>query len=284
MSYSFTGHETFACRHYWLKKGLDHIWSGKNFDDQAVKDLGVGRNMVNSIKFWLKSFGLINATNINNEIAHFIFDEDKGKDPYLEDVGSIWLLHFLLVTSEKASIYSLVFNHFRKKKIDFNRDQLQAYLESECQSKGFNCNSNSIRKDIGIFITNYRLTNSKSIEDDFMGLLHEIEIVDLSSKAGNQETYRIDNKYRPTLPAEIILACIIKQMNGNTISFHEMLTGINQVGSVFAISNNYLLNSLERCLELYPKHLTYTDDGGVQVLQLIKKLDVVDILNKYYGQ
>jgi len=284
MAFTFTGHDTFTCRNYWLKKGLDHIWSGKKFDNQAIKDLGVGKNMVGSIRYWLRSFGLIDSSEINENIAQLIFDEVEGKDPYLEDMGSIWLLHFLLVTSEKASIYSLVFNHFRKEKMDFNREQLQSFVETKCQSKGFNYNSNSIKRDIGVFINNYRLANSKSIEDDFMGLLHELEIVDLSFKTGNKEIYKIDNKNRPTLPAEIILACVIKQMNGNSISFHEMLTGINQVGSVFAISNNYLLNRIEQCLEIYPKHLTYTDDGGVQVFQIIKKLDVIDVLNKYYGK
>jgi len=284
MAYTFTGHDTFTCRNYWLKKGLDHIWSGKKFDNQAIKDLGVGKNMVGSIRYWLRSFGLVDSSEINESIAQLIFHEVEGKDPYLEDMGSIWLLHFLLVTSEKASIYSLVFNHFRKEKMDFNREQLQSFVETKCQSKGFNYNSNSIKRDIGVFINNYRLANSKSIEDDFMGLLHELEIVDLSFKTGNQEIYKIDNKNRPTLPAEIILACVIKQMNGNSISFHEMLTGINQVGSVFAISNNYLLNRIEQCLEIYPKHLTYTDDGGVQVFQIIKKLDVIDVLNKYYAK
>jgi len=284
MSYSFAGHDTFTCRNYWLKKGLDHLWSGKKFDNQAIKELGVGKNMVSSIRFWLKSFGLTDSSELNTELAQLIFNETKGKDPYLEDIGSIWLLHFLLVTSEKASIYSLVFNHFRKKKMEFSREQLQTYLENECQNKGFSYNSNSIKKDIGVFINNYRLANSKSIEDDFMGLLHEIDMVDLSFKSGNQESYKIENKNRPTLPSEIILACTIMQMSGSTISFHEILTGINQVGSVFAISNNYLLKSIEECLEIYPKHLTYTDDGGVQVLQLIKKLDVIDVLNKYYGK
>ena len=33
VKYSFAGHDTFHCRNYWLKKGLDHIWNGKRFND-----------------------------------------------------------------------------------------------------------------------------------------------------------------------------------------------------------------------------------------------------------
>ncbi len=60
MTYKFSGHETFVCKQFWLKKGYDLIESGKLFsDDSAVVELGVGRNMVISIRFWMKSFGLI---------------------------------------------------------------------------------------------------------------------------------------------------------------------------------------------------------------------------------
>ena len=46
--------------------------------DVAVVELGVGKNMVNSIRFWLKSFGLLDEDDNLNEIANFLFS-DKGK-------------------------------------------------------------------------------------------------------------------------------------------------------------------------------------------------------------
>ena len=36
MRYSFAGHETFTCKHYWLKKGYDHSVADKKFNDEAV--------------------------------------------------------------------------------------------------------------------------------------------------------------------------------------------------------------------------------------------------------
>jgi hypothetical protein len=124
MRYSFAGHETFTCKNYWLKKGYDHISEGKKFNDDAVIDLGVGKNMVNSISFWLKAFGLRENEDV---IDQMIFDSSNGYDPYLEDVGTIWFLHNLLVTTKKAHIYNFVFNYFRKLRIDFNIPQLVKY-------------------------------------------------------------------------------------------------------------------------------------------------------------
>lgn len=58
--FSFSGHESFQCRSLWLKKGYDFINSGKSFNDEdAVVILGVGKNMVASIRYWMKAFDLL---------------------------------------------------------------------------------------------------------------------------------------------------------------------------------------------------------------------------------
>ena len=31
------------------------------------------------------------------EIAHYLFDDRDGKDPYIEDNATLWILHYLLV-------------------------------------------------------------------------------------------------------------------------------------------------------------------------------------------
>lgn len=93
----FSGHETFICKQFWLKKGYDFLVIGNKFsDDNAVVELGVGKNMVAAIGFWMKAFGLCNDKWELSEVAHYIFGEE-GKDQYLEDIGTIWLLHFFLV-------------------------------------------------------------------------------------------------------------------------------------------------------------------------------------------
>ena len=52
--YVFSGHESFSCKQLWLKKGYDFLVNGNNFNapDSVVK-LGVGKNMVSSIRYWL---------------------------------------------------------------------------------------------------------------------------------------------------------------------------------------------------------------------------------------
>ena len=51
---SFSGHETFPFRYSWFKKGIDGVlFDPEIFNkDSAMTFLGVGKNMVRSIRHW----------------------------------------------------------------------------------------------------------------------------------------------------------------------------------------------------------------------------------------
>ena len=117
VKYSFSGHESFYCKSLWLKKGYDFVSANKNFNSEdAVVDLGVGKNMVASIRYWLRAFDLLDKKGNTTEIADYLFNNEDGRDPYIEDLGTLWLLHYLLVKTELASIYKLFFIGFQREK------------------------------------------------------------------------------------------------------------------------------------------------------------------------
>ena len=63
-------------------------------------DLGVGKNMVYAIRYWLRSFGLTEDNEqVVSQLGKDIFAND-GFDPYCEDIGTLWLLHYHLVSTE----------------------------------------------------------------------------------------------------------------------------------------------------------------------------------------
>ena len=127
--YTFSGHEKFQCRQLWLKKGYDYIKSGKSFnDDDSVIELGVGKNMVSSIRQLLKAFGITDLQDQITDLGSLLLDDD-GYDPFLEDDATLWLLHYHLVKNAYASTFYLVFNEFRKDKLLFDADLYDAYIK-----------------------------------------------------------------------------------------------------------------------------------------------------------
>ena len=94
----FARHETFHLRHMWLKKAYNGLQKdGSLFlrEDATVR-LGVGKNMVGSIRFWCQAYKVIEREKnvlATTELGHRILAED-GLDPYLERPQTLWLLHW----------------------------------------------------------------------------------------------------------------------------------------------------------------------------------------------
>jgi hypothetical protein len=290
----FSGHDSFVCKHLWLKKGYDYLLDSKSFSSEsAVVDLGVGKNMVNAISYWLKSFGLIDEKGKPNELAQHIFGKRTGVDPYIENLGTIWLLHYKLVETNKASIYNLVFNQFRKGRSEFTKEQLLTFIKRLLDSerlKGFN--ANTVNTDIGVFFRSYLKPYYKEskidIEEDFSSLLIDLDLISVH-KAENAEGklvdwYKIENKFQIDLPAEILLFSILDNPGyGKSISFKDLLTGYNSPGMIYAINEEGLLSKIEKITACY-KSITFTESAGVRELQFRRTINKYDVLNAYYSQ
>src|SRR5690554_5053718 len=284
--YTFSGHDSFHCRQLWLKKGYDFVQEGKNFnDDDAVIKLGVGKNMVSSIRFWLKAFNIIDNKDIPTEFGKRLFDDENGYDPFLEDEASLWLLHYQLVKNGFASIYSIIFNEFRKEKLFFTKETFVKYVKRIGEGNpDLNFNENTIAKDFIVFANLYKSnTESKDIEDSFSGILSEIELLKTTGK-GKEEQFYIENTERDNLPGAVVLFTILDNPNyGNSISLNSLEFDFNSPGSIFALNRSGLMNKISEIVSEF-KDITFTDQAGIKELQFKKKSDAFTILDTYYGK
>lgn len=297
----FAGHESFHVRNLWLKKGYDFItrqdFKRVNFNHNlAVINLGVGKNMVSSIRFWLKAFELIDETTEKPTwISQFLLDgkgkvQDKGKDPFIEDIGSIWLLHYHLVKASKASIYNLVFNHFRKQRIEFKKSHLVNFLVNECNKTGEKHSINTIEKDVGVFLKNYVSPESgqkrSHVEDHYASLFIDLGLIKrLQSRSfAGEEWYKIESTNRAQLPPEIFLYSILDNEHlGSSISLNKLLNEENSPGNIFALTPDELVKKVYQISKMYDG-IVYKDDAGVRELQIDSRINKKSVLTRYYDR
>lgn len=284
--YTFSGHDTFQCRQLWLKKGYDFVIQGRDFSDEsAVVQLGVGKNMVAAIRFWLRAFNVIDLNDQTTDFGRRLFDDETGYDPFLEDETSLWLLHYQLVKTNYSSIYSIIFNEFRKEKIFFNAESFVKYMKrlEELQS-GLNINENTVAKDFAVFTNVYKFDpDSKEIEDSFSGILSELELLK-SVGQGKATQFSIENTERDTLNEAVVLFSILDNHSyGNSIGLNALEFNMNSPGSIFALNRSGLINKITDLVNHYSE-ITYTDHAGIKELQFKKKLDPFEILDDYYGK
>mgnify|MGYP001567629814 CR=1 FL=1 len=279
--FQFSGHESFHCRQLWLKKGFDFVEAGKKFSNEsAVIDLGVGKNMVTAIRYWLKAFGLLNETEKPSELARMIFSS-KGWDPYLENEGTLWLLHFQLTKAGTASIFNIIFNELRKTKPEFEEKHFYSIV-----SNFGKFSEATLSKDYSVFKNTYAVSaSSKSeIEDSYSGILTELGLLTSKKTSAKNDALVIESKRRPEIPAQIILYAILENQEGDSINFDKLYNERNSVGSIFALNREGLMEKLEELTNLYPKEIVFKNEAGIRELQFKKKLNPIkDVLVKYYA-
>lgn len=281
--YTFSGHESFPCKTLWLKKGYDFVVAGDDFNSpEAVIGLGVGKNMVASIRFWLRVFGVM-ENDKPTELADYLFNDQNGKDKYLEDIATLWLLHFNLVFSEEATLYNMFFCGVQRERTHFEREQVLTYVKMRMveANKMTLFNANTVKKDIGVLLQNYTLPRKPQSNEDFSSLLIDLDLIRQNSE-GKGYYFNVDGKRKVT--KEIFLYGLLKlkeQEGDNTIPFDTIQ---ERVGLVFCMQDFETIEMLQLLAGEYCEYFTYSDVAGIKQVQFTKNLDLKQVLDNYYGK
>jgi hypothetical protein len=278
MRYCFSGHESFQCKSLWLKKGVDYLHDGNKFtDDDAVAKLGVGKNMVSSIRFWLRAFGLTSNDDAT-PIAQYIFDKEKGRDPFAEDITTLWLLHFLIVSTEAASLYSLLFVEFQREKKEFTKTELQAFIKRKCnvpEQKNV-YNENTVKKDIGVLLKNYVAPSDLKSIEDFSALLLSLNLITYN---GNDIYAFQEIKTSFINPIVILFALVRLKGSDKTVSFDTL----QKVSLIFCLPMTSLIEVIKSLETRLPNVIVFSDNSGIKNVQFLSEIDEIEALNTYYN-
>ena len=107
----FRAHETFFIRKGWLYKGLRGVQNNQNVfidkNENPMDVLGMGSNMVKSLRYWMQATQLTTESSVKGrsraqtltDFAQII----RENDPYMEELGTLWLLHYKLATNKELA-------------------------------------------------------------------------------------------------------------------------------------------------------------------------------------
>ena len=233
-----------------------------------------------SIKFWLKAIGLLKDTGLV-ATSDYLFDDENGKDPYLEDVGTLWLLHFLLIHTDYATIYKTTFVDYHCQRNIVEKSKLQNYIKHVCfDEAGYKnlYNDNTVKRDIGVMLHNYCVKNGGNVNvEDSNSLFAPLNLVCEVDK----DTYRFNYDTRSDVPSLIFLYALLVQFEGrSSISFED----IAELALIFCLTNNDLLNIINHLCDLYPSEIVFSDVAGIKELQFRATLNPNKVLDRYYEE
>ena len=276
-SYRFSGHETFYCRQYWLKRGYDFILQHDVTEfktEKAIMELAVGKNMVTSILFWMRAFGILDEEDNRTLFANSILSDD-GFDPYLEDDGTLWLLHYRLCSNKYASIYHMIFNEYVNQKTTglMNEERLMRFLLQDHPDSSTISNSSqkSLLADIKVFLSMYvpGAASTKSVEDRNNSLLLDLNLISRFNEDKSVEKYYlIQRGLKKEIPVEILAYCTLDKLNymgSNALSFNKFY---NDVAMYFGLTVEGAEQAIQRLVDIKKFEFVYRDNAGVKELQL----------------
>lgn len=279
MKYIFSGHESFACKTLWLKKGFD--FSNKLLDfnaPDAVMVLGVGKNMVSSIRYWSRAFGITKDDKVTN-LGIYLLDTANGKDPYMEDLGTLWLLHYKLLSQGEATLYNMVFGSMQKERKLFDRQNIINFvyrkMMEDDKQKLFN--ENTVKKDVGVLLQNYVMPQKAKTLDDYNALLMDLELI----RTDDGKLYQFNTEGKRRVPWQIFLYAIVDNKGGDmTVSYDTL----QYLGLLFCMSDMEVIDTCKEIVKHYPTEIIYSDTAGIRQLQFTEYIDRKEVLNEYYGK
>ncbi len=281
MKYVFSGHESFPCKTLWLKKGYDFVVHDKDFNNpEAVIDLGVGKNMVASIRYWLKVFGLC-QNDQPTWLGNYLFNDEDGRDPYMEDLATLWILHFHLVFNQDATLYNLFFCGYQKGHTQFEREQIVTYVKLNMieANKQTVFNENTVKKDVSVLIQNYALPRKYQSYEDFSSLLIDLDLIRQNTE-GKGYYVNIDGKRKVAKEIFMYALLVLKEQEGdNTISYDTVQ---DKVGLTFCMQDYETIEMLKLLANEYSDYMSYNDNAGIRMIQFTQNLGKEQVLNDYY--
>lgn len=288
----FARHETFHPRFGWLKKGFDKANEDRTLftNDEAPVILGVGKNMVKAIRYWCRAFKILEESPGNSLVPSPFGRQllgDGGWDPYLEDLASLWLLHWYLLKHPcSATAWELIFNQFHR--IEFTPEDLTDFLKTSIPERfpATRIRESSLRKDVNCLLRMYiPQTHSKQINEETLDCpFAELSLL-LPSGSSKHCTFNVGSK-AGLVPEMIVFACLefaAMVHDAHSIAISRLMYDPGSPGMIFKLTESLLYDAIE-CISQSVPEITLSDTAGLVQLSFSEQPNqlALELLNAYY--
>lgn len=297
---TFARHETFHPRYGWFRKAYavaardPHVFAS----DDAPVEIGVGKNMVRAIRFWGLAAKLVvedpessrrKSSVVPTRCGYALFG-DTGWDPYMEDPGTLWLLHWLLLAApSRLPVWWIAFHEFHP--VEFAEHDLEAAVVAQLDgvSRWSMPHPSSIKKDIGALMRTYAPAEREGRAglDDLLDCpLRELNLIGRSA-AGGRHRFVLGPK--PTLPSAIATFAALdfvarSSVGGNTITLSRLANEPGGPGRAFGLSELELRAVLGPTIERTSDLDLVSPTGATQIgWSSEPPYLATHVLNEYYG-
>lgn len=273
----FSGHESFPCRYGWLPKLYETVEGDPEVfasDERAILALGLGRNMVKALKFWGDAFGLLRIEKgiaSNTAFARRLLDPDTGLDPYLEDRGSLWRLHWRITAHAGLGAWVTAFLEIQDNEIA--RDRLVELMQRRALTARGPITAGTAGAHVDMLIRTYdwsRLSERAPGEDASGCPFQELHLME-SSAANGTTMVRLPRGRKPDLDEGAFAFALYDYWTGTSptsqsLSLRGLLLERRSPGQIFRLDESALHERLDAVATAPGMELREDGAGGIDLV------------------
>ena len=289
MTMKFRAHETFFIRKGWLSKGMKNVKSMPDIfvtkEENPMDILGIGANMVKSLRYWLQATGLTEERKtgkhiqVFTEFGNLVYDNDR----YLEELGTLLLIQYKIASNkELATAWYYFFNEFNL--VEFSREEFVSKLQSYVLLNGENVANRSLNDDFACIINTYLpryKTSAKRVspENNIDCPLGELGLIDNVNKT--KKTFRKTMPRIDMISPWVILAVIMDQAGDEKeIALNDLLKAPCNIGRVFNLDVIGMIDVLHQAEKMDAIKIIRT--AGLDIVRINKRYTFIECVQQYY--
>lgn len=295
--FRFSGHQTFPLRIAWIPKAVREINEGNDpltNSDDGISTLGLGKNMVESLRCWIEAFGVARRGGEGWELTPIgtkIFGP-SGLDPALDDPSTAWVLHWLICTNAKTPFWAweCMFNRWLAP--EFTATEVLEAFTRQAASSARPMSQVTLRQHWEVFLHTYRPPRGGRGDDHLdsamsvLGLIREVG--ERPNAAGKWEPlYSFDTGPKASIPQELFAFFLHDWWNSahqheKTVTLREIVSGGHGPGRVLKMQEPEILRRLADLVERQPRVFEITESASLRQLLRREKRNGLDDLVRAY--
>ena len=269
-------------------------------DEDAMVELGVGKNMVRAIRFWTTATDVaVNRGTDGWETTPFgaaLLGPD-GLDPYLEDSQTLWLLHWKLSTQfdEPLFAWDHLLNHWHDP--EFTRSSALLAFEKDAKRQDRKLSRTTLSHHLDTFIHTYVPTTGAKpsvMEEGLDCPLVELNLIlrvgdRMPDAAGSRRepVYAFRRGEKSEISPHLFAFCcadfaVRKHPEDTTVSFRELAIGNGSPGQVFKLPEADVRARLERIHADTQGRIAFEESADIQRMSRLPDLRPIDLLAPIY--
>jgi hypothetical protein len=235
----------------WLPKAAAAIQSGQDVLTDPLKGvvaLGLGKNMVEALRCWIEAYGV--ASRVDGEWR--LTDEGRaifgagGHDPYLEDVQTLWWLHWRISTQRKSpfAAWEIMINRWND--ASFTPAAVLAAFQRQAEAENRQLSDVTLKQHFDVWLHSYcPPRGGRAAEEGLDSPLTALGLVRQSAErevSGRREpVYIFDLGQKRGVSQGLFRYCLLDwwskaATDEETVGFHQLVTSPGSPGRVFRMS------------------------------------------------